>query len=99
MLGPLSPRALAPLLEDLGLDRAPLYGPKDLPAEGTRVLLAAATGTPEELARELPALAPRVSGAEDSALFFLDGPREDAELARWRDACWPALHLTALYRL
>jgi SAM-dependent methyltransferase len=38
--------------------------------------------------------------ARDGALLlFLPGDRTDAELARWRNALWPASHLVAIYRV
>ncbi len=33
------------------------------------------------------------------ALFFLKDSRSEGELARWRNAFWPWLHLVALYRI
>ncbi len=37
--------------------------------------------------------------ADGWALFFLKDQRSDAELARWRNAFWPWLHLISLYRI
>ena len=50
----------------------------------------------EAAAGELLALAGEGPGP---ALLLLEGDREERELARWRNALWPVLHVGALYRL
>jgi len=102
MLATLSPRGFAPLLEDLGLAAGQVCAADPLPPQPPRTPLAgvaAGVHDPQALTAELGALGRNLTDARDTLLLFLDGAREDAELARWRDALWPALHLVATYRL
>jgi SAM-dependent methyltransferase len=87
---------LAPVLEDLGLKAAEARGPAD--AAGATIV-ACAVEARAEPAAEARALAHCATRATDHLLVFLPGEHDEATLARWRDALWPAHHLTALYRL
>jgi SAM-dependent methyltransferase len=102
---------LAPLLADLELDPASvrLLDPAPPPAGGRRRpdpepghLLVGPVGTGldvhaavEAYRRRWDALLP----ADGWLLVYLRGERPDAELARWRNALWPWVHVVGLYAL
>lgn len=87
---------LAPVLADLGVDSGALrrLGTGGPPAP--RLFLTRPEAEPEadfnagRLDTEL--------GERDAFLLFAPGTPADAELARWRNALWPLLHVIALYR-
>jgi SAM-dependent methyltransferase len=96
--------ALAPVLEDLGIraDRVRTIGdPPTAHSEGRHALV----GVPAER-RDAAGLAPailefaeRETSADGTLLVFLASVREEAELAAFRNALWPAFHVVAFYRL
>ena len=96
------PAELTTLLEDLGLD-AP--GLQVVEASGAIAagapLLAQATGGVDPLAfcTQLHERASACLPAEAPVLLLLEGRPADAELAGWRNALWPWLHVVCVYRL
>jgi len=108
---PLSLDDFAPVLADLGLEAAAvrLLDPAPPPSQGRSPsalepghLLIGPVGTGLDLAaaasvyqRRWDALLP----ADGWLLLYLKDPRPDEELARWRNALWPWLHVMGLYRL
>ncbi|MBI5363479.1 MAG: class I SAM-dependent methyltransferase [Planctomycetes bacterium] len=93
---------LVPALLDLGLDPKAVRGAPLARAGGPNVLLAAAgadTRADERLRAELAPWQAATEGVEDVLLLVLEGERDDAELARWRDLAWPGHHLVAIDRL
>ncbi len=106
--GPAQSAALAPILADLGLEPlhlAPLEpregesrAPTLAPSPGASALLALPREEePKHAASLLQRLEPAL--AEDGwFLLQFPGQPSDALLARWRNALWPTLHASALYR-
>jgi len=98
-----SPRLL-PLslaLEDLGLAAEQLAvpgSPRAVPGDALAALPDSARD-PAALAGELSAFAEANVGASGMLLLSLEGRREPRELARWRDALWPLLHVGVVYQL
>ena len=96
---------LAPALTDLGLDPKAVRTEALAREGGANVLCCAAgaetraAGNEAALRVELLPWKTATSGAGDTLLVLLEGERDDAELARWRDAAWPEHHLVAIDRL
>lgn len=105
MLVPIQIRGLAPVLEDLGLEpsQVRVAGAPQPPESATpRALLCALPADARDPARASGELAPLLAataGASDHLLVVLLEARDEAELARWRDALWPSHHVGALYDL
>ncbi len=99
----LSARVLVPVLEDLPVaaDRVRVLGDPPSPgASANRSALAVVDASAPDLAALAPAILEhaRTEGSPDGwLLVFCLGARRDAELARLRDALWPAWHVGALY--
>jgi 2-polyprenyl-3-methyl-5-hydroxy-6-metoxy-1,4-benzoquinol methylase len=108
----LRPEEFGPVLEDLGLaaedvvvvDPAPPppSARGGLPKLGTGPLLVGQIGGGLEAAVACARYKERADAslpADAPALFFLKDARTDGELARWRSALWPWLHLLRVYRI
>jgi SAM-dependent methyltransferase len=99
-----STASIAPVLDDLGIRAGNVRGvlePARAPAPGIHAVAGVAAGPAdvEAIARDFLKLAGERAGADGALLLLLHGPRDEPELARWRDALWPAVHVGALYRL
>lgn len=108
----LTPDEFAPLLADLGLEPAqfsvvdpapppPSEGKAPPPVPRTH-LIYGQIGTGLDIPRAATLFRERSDASLPSdawALFFLKDARRDEELARWRNALWPWLHVVALYRI
>jgi SAM-dependent methyltransferase len=105
LIVPVKTPPLALVLEDLAIraDRVRTVG--DPPAPPHAAPRHALAGVPpgaedvERIAPEMIALAEAESSPDGALLVLLAGPREDSELARWRNALWPFANVVALYRL
>ncbi len=90
-------RDLAPLFADLGLDvgLAPGVG-----QSGQALWLSAPAGQAPDAQRSacLAALDPGL-GPEDALLLWVEGKPDDPRLAAWRNALWPLVHVTRLFRV
>jgi len=87
---------LAPVLAELGVDRAALRGLGSAGPPAPR-LFEARPGAAPEAALDAGRLDVEL-GEHDAFLLFVPGAPDDAELARWRNALWPLLHVIVLYR-
>lgn len=87
---------LVPVLDDLGLKAADARGPAE--ARGA-ALVVCGVDEGAEPAVEARVLAEFATRVQDHLLVFWPGEHAETELARWRDAFWPAHHVTALYQL
>ncbi len=87
---------LVPVLDDLGLKAADARGPAE--ARGA-ALVVCAVDERADPALEARACAEFATGAAGHLVVFKAGASTERELARWRDAFWPAHHVTALYQL
>lgn len=105
MLEALHTTPLALVLEDLGLDAARVRtpgAPPRAPEAGLQhavVKLASSAHDPRAAAPLLHAFAEAQLSEEGALLVYLEGARDEGELARWRDALWPLLHVGAIYSL
>ncbi len=104
MLQPVRTTPLVLVLEDLGLkpERVRTLGdpPAAAHADGGHGLVGAPQGVDPAAARaELEAFAGETLGEEGLLLLVCEGQRTPQELARWRDALWPLLHVGAQYTL
>lgn len=108
----LRPTDFAPVLEDLELDgdALVLVDPAPLPASeirkppplGIGPLLVGQIGGGLEAgpaAQRYRARTDEHLPPDAPALFFLKDARTDDELARWRNALWPWLHVVRIYRI
>lgn len=88
-----APEDLAPALSDLGIDPSAVTVPDPVGAPAATLLVVAAAEPTASLRTD----ADRGLAPDGALLLWLAGPRADAELARWRDALWPLLHVVGLY--
>lgn len=88
-----APEDLAPALDDLGIDARDVATPDATGVPAAALLLAGGAAPDARLRADVD----RGSTAEGALLLWLDGARTDPELARWRDALWPLLHVVGLY--
>jgi 2-polyprenyl-3-methyl-5-hydroxy-6-metoxy-1,4-benzoquinol methylase len=108
----LRPEDFAAILEDLALegDDLVLVDPAPLPASETRKpeplghgpLLVGQIGGGLDADSACARYRDRTDAhlpADAPALFFLKDRRADDELARWRNALWPWLHVVRIYRV
>ena len=99
------PVPLELILEDLGLrsDRVRTVGdPPAPPSAAARSALASVPAAVREGAaagKELVAFAEAQVSGDGALLVLLEGPREDHEIAGFRNALWPYAHVVALYRM
>jgi len=95
----LSPLTL--VLEDLGLapERLRMPGAPPGPAGDALASLPDAARDPAALKAELGAFVEANVSATGQLLLVLEGAREERELARWRDALWPLVHVAGIYEL
>ncbi|HVS08664.1 MAG TPA: class I SAM-dependent methyltransferase [Planctomycetota bacterium] len=108
----LLPEDFAPILAELGIAHAglQLVDPAPPPPSEHKAPTPLAAG-PVLVGQigaglDIPAAAARYRQRCDptlppdaAALFFLKDRRTDGEIARWRNALWPWLHLVAIYRI
>jgi len=105
MLRALKPQPLTLVLQDLGLksERVRTLGdePALVHADGQHALIAVSQDqhAPERERDPLLAFVEQQLSANGALLLFLEGARAEAELAQWREALWPAVHLGAIYEL
>jgi 2-polyprenyl-3-methyl-5-hydroxy-6-metoxy-1,4-benzoquinol methylase len=101
MLATARPTPLTLVLEDLGLAPERMRVPGAPPAAPGDALAALpeSARAPEACLRELAQFAEQNVSATGLLLLLLEGPRGERELARWRDALWPLLHVIAVYEL
>ncbi|MBK7641988.1 MAG: class I SAM-dependent methyltransferase [Planctomycetes bacterium] len=92
---------LALVLEDLDLAPERLRVPGGTHSSPGDVLISvpSAVHDPAALREELIAFAQTHLAESGLLLALLEGPRGEGELARWRDALWPLLHVGAIYDL
>jgi SAM-dependent methyltransferase len=85
------------VLADLGIAESDVsYAGQ--PHEGARALLVAAPpGASVGLASQLLETAEAELSESGALLLFLEGRRPESELAAWRNAIWPLLHVGVLY--
>ena len=100
-----------PVLQDLGVDpeslqlvdpAPPAPDARNTPKLGRGAVLVGQIGAGLDIPRAATAyrrLADQALTEEAPALFFLKDQRTDGELARWRNALWPWLHVIAIYRI
>lgn len=105
MLRPQKALPLALVLEDLGLKPERVRTLEDAPApqhaDGQHAALAVPEDChdPERVREELLAFAERTLSAGGALLLYLSARRAESELARWREALWPLIHVGAIYEL
>ena len=108
----LSAEDFAPILADLEIDPSalqlvdpappPASDRKPLPALVLGSVLVGQIGAGLDISAATRAYQKRTDPTlpkDGWALFFLKDQRSESELARWRNAFWPWLHLVALYRI
>ena len=107
----LEPGDFGPVLDDLGLKAAdvvvvdpapPPSSARPPPPLGTGPLLVGQIGGGLKAAAACARYRERADAClppDAPALFFLKDPRPDQELAHWRSALWPWLHLVRVYRI
>jgi SAM-dependent methyltransferase len=91
----LDPSAFAPILDDLGLALS-AFGSANGDAS---LLLAAPAGERPDPAKHACLSALEGLGEHGACLLYLEGNPGEAELAAWRNALWPLLHVGTVYRL
>lgn len=105
MLRPLKPQPLALVLQDLGLksERVRTLGddPAIQHADGQHgcVAVSADQRMPGNDAASLQSFVDSTLSANGAFLLFLEGARAERELAQWREALWPLVHMGAVYEL
>ncbi len=89
------------VLEDLGLAPERLRVPGSPPAAPGDALAALpeSARAPGLLVQELAEFAAQHVAPAGLLLLVLEGQRSERELAQWRDALWPVLHVGAVYEL
>jgi SAM-dependent methyltransferase len=108
----LDPADFAPILADVGVtpgelvivDPAPIPPSerREPPPLGSGPQLIGQLGAGLDISAACARIRARASPVlplDAPALFFLKDRRDDAELARWRNALWPWLHVARVYRI
>jgi SAM-dependent methyltransferase len=105
MLRPLKAQPLTLVLQDLGLkpERVRTIGdePMLMHSDGQHALccVPAQEHAAAAAKNELLSFVRSQLSENGACLLFLEGARTEAELAQWREALWPLVHLGAIYEL
>jgi SAM-dependent methyltransferase len=105
VIAPAKATPLELVLQDLDLrgDRVRTVGdPPAPPGAGARSALAAVRASDRDgaaIGPELVAFGEAQVAGDGALLVLLEGPREDREIAAFRNALWPFAHVVAIYRM